>query len=137
MNGGRKFRDGWILAETLMATLVGGAAISSAIFITRTADEIGAGAVVRADAVVLAEKLMETARVASEAGTGDLPAVESGRTVDGRFDWRVERARASPQIWSSPTLTSLQVIVTPVAHVSGRNARATVLSTELVSPSKP
>ncbi len=105
----RETRGGWILAETLVAALIGGAAIGASILLMRTADTMQRAALARADAVALAESLMETAR-AGDAGTA-----QTGETTDGRFRWRIERTADSPSGAWRPVLTQLRVEVTPLA----------------------
>lgn len=123
-------RGGWILAETLIACLVAGGALSAAILLMRTSDETARRA--RADAARLAaaEVLLETAR----ATVATAPLEQTGLTTDGAYVWRIkiDRVKATdPTSWR-PGLAAI--------HVELRNTagppKTSALGTEVVVPAR-
>jgi hypothetical protein len=119
----RRARDdeGWILGETLVATVIGAAAIAAAIALVRTSDLMGRRALLRADAVALAESVVERAR-AQEPGLS-----ASGATEDDRLRWRLERSGSGAEPPWRSQLTTLTVRVT-----APREAVSVVLVTRVL-----
>lgn len=123
-------RGGWILAETLIACLVAGGAISAAILLMRTSDETARRARASAAQLAAAEVLLETAR----ANIGTAPLEQAGLTADGAYVWRVKIVRPTPQDVSSwrPGLASVQVELRNTAGPS----KTLSLQTEVVTPAR-
>ncbi|MBT9446194.1 MAG: hypothetical protein IV086_10885 [Hyphomonadaceae bacterium] len=87
----RNARSGWILAETLIACLIGGLAMGAAILLMRQADFSARRAEDDAARLTVAELVLETAR----AGLASAPPSETGLSRDGVYRWRVDVERGA------------------------------------------
>lgn len=96
--------EGWILAEALVAALIGAAALAASITLTRLAEDIARATQARSHLIAIATEVLEEARTN--------PAFPTYGEVEApRAAWRIQR-ETLPSIhpWQ-PQITTLKVTV--------------------------